>query len=166
MRLSRSINAGLRRAKGNIIFVVFGDTFLHPDVIFDIKSDFKYGSAGCALRRNVNKNKEFVSWDWRIATNEDLLHRIIELGATPWKQLCGNGMLVERDALKSIGYWPEEYEGYGREDWCIYMRLKRMGLSMYMYNSIIINHFAHSEGKDNPSNVARFDKEEYENNLL
>lgn len=166
MRLSRSLNNGLRRAKGNIVLVVFGDSFVNQDCIFNLNADFQYGTAGCGLRRNIDQEKQFVSWDWRIGNNEDMVNKIMPLDVPkPWQTLCGNGMIVERDLLKHIGYWPEEYEGYGREDWSVYLRLSRCNVPMVMYNTIIINHFSHTEGKDSPDNIKRFEKELYETNM-
>lgn len=156
MRLSMSLNNGLRHAKGNIVYIVMGDSYLDNDTLAKLNTEYIQGSAGSTVRKNVDDNGHFKSTDWRVL---DLPLETISLKGKqfPWTYLTGNGMLVDNKVLKAIGYWPEEYEGYGRDDWSVFLRLYKIGVPLYMYNTITINHVYHGEGSpDNKKNVELF----------
>lgn len=160
MRLSMNLNNGLRHAKGNIIFIVMGDTYLDSDTLEILDREFIVGSAGSGVRINVDDAGVFKSMDWRIG--DFPLHTTVDLKGIEHKfsYLTGNSMIVDAKALKEIGYWPEEYEGYGRDDWAVFLRLQRLGVPLYMYNQVRVNHVYHGEGsKDSPKNIKLFEWE-------
>jgi len=168
MRLSFNINRALRRAKGDLIFVVMGDSYLEDDTLQRVHKEHPKGTAGSCLRVNVNEDKSFHSWDWRIGGNEGAIGKILDmsLDPAPYYRLSGNTMLVERKDLESIGWWPENYVGYGKEDYCVYLRLYRAGVKLLMYNNIKVFHFWHGEsGADSENNTKLFEKELYGNRL-
>lgn len=159
MRLGRSLNNAIRRSQGNIIFTVMGDSYLNLDTLEVISKDFITGSIGSGVRRNVNEDGTFNSWDWRIS--DELLGNVISISNNerPYALLTGNSLISDRGALFDIGLWAEEYEGYGRDDWAVFLRAHKKGIPLYMYNTVIINHFAHKGTVDVPENIARFEKE-------
>lgn len=163
MRLARNLNNGFPRAKGELIFVVMGDSYLNSDGLELLHKTYVPGSAGSGLRRNVNEDHTFHSWDWRVP-DEKFHGRIIDLTqqAHPFTLFCGNGLIASKKDLRRVKWWPEEYVGYGRDDWCLFLRLWRSGVKLIAYNNIIVNHFWHGHsGEDDPKNVARFEKELY-----
>ena len=162
MRLARNINNALRRAEGRIVFVVFADTYLEPNTLELVHRFYDDDSFGCGLRRNVNQDKTFHSWDWRIRDDSRMIGLVLDIEkyTHPYTMMCGNSMIAGRKSLEKIGYWPEEYEGYGKEDWCTYLRLYRLGLKPKLYNNIIVNHFWHGHSSpDSENNTKLFDKE-------
>lgn len=160
MRLSRNLNNGLRHAQGNIIFIVMGDSYLDNNTLEILDREYIPKSAGSGVRVNVDDQGLYKSMDWRIG--DFPLDTTIDLKGIEHKfsYLTGNSMVVDPYALKQIGYWPEEYEEYGRDDWCVFLRLQRLGVPLYMYNQVRVNHVYHGEGSpDSPKNVKLFEKE-------
>jgi glycosyltransferase involved in cell wall biosynthesis len=169
MRLSQNINRAFRRAKGDILFVIMGDSFIDDDVLQKISEEYVPGTAGSCLRLNVNKDKTFHSWDWRMGNNRSAMGKILDMedDPAPYYRLTGNSMLLERKTLESIGWWPENYVGYGKEDHCVYLRLFRKGVKLLMYNNITVNHFWHGEsGVDSENNTKLFNEELNEDNNI
>lgn len=166
MRLSQSINRAFKRSTGNIVFVLMGDSFIDDYILEKINEEFIPGTAGSCLRLNLNQNQTFHSWDWRIGNNESAKGKILDMSfdPAPYYRLTGNTMLMERKTLESVGWWPEEYVGYGKEDYCVYLRLFRKGVKLMMYNNILVKHFWHGEsGADSENNTKLFEKELNEN---
>ena len=160
IRLSASLNNGLRRATGDVIFILMGDTYLRPDTMRKIHTHYIKGTAGSGLRRNVLDGK-FHSWDWRY--NEDLFDKTVKLPdqKNGFSFLTGNVMLIDSEGLKKAGYYNEDYcHGYGRDDWSVFLRLYKVGIPLYQYNTIICDHIYHGEGQpDDIRNVEIFMKE-------
>ena len=160
MRLAMNLNNGLRHAEGNIIFIVMGDSYLDDNTLEILDREYIQGSAGSGVRINVDEHGDYKSMDWRIGNFQ--LDTTIDLKGIEHKfsYLTGNSMIVDKQALKQIGYWPEEYKGYGRDDWAVFLRLQRLGIPLYMYNQVRINHVYHGEGSiDSKNNVELFEKE-------
>lgn len=158
MRLAKSLNNGFKQVTGDLIFVVMGDTYLEKDTLRKIQDTYVRGTAGSGLRKNVYDNGDLHSWDWRFPDGRG--EKIYLTGPRKFSQLTGNSMLVMREHLKEIGYWDERYEGYGRDDWCAFLRLDRLGVPLIAYNNIVVNHVWHGEGgEDNPENVKLFMEE-------
>lgn len=160
MRLSMNLNNGLRHAQGNIIFIVMGDSYLEDDTLQVLDREYIAGSAGSGVRKNVDEHGVYKSLDWRLFDIMQGITLPLKGYTNPFSYLTGNSMIVDRLALKEIGYWPEEYEGYGRDDWSVFLRLSRIGVPLYMYNQVYINHVYHGEGSpDSPKNIKLFEKE-------
>lgn len=158
MRLAKSLNNGLREATGDLIFIVMGDTYLEDDTLKRLDETYIRDTAGCGLRRNVNPDGSLHSWDWRFPHGRG--EKIHLVGPRKFSSLTGNSMLVQKDHLEQIGYWDERYEGYGRDDWSVFLRLDRAGIPLVAYNNIVVNHVWHGPGgADNPKNVELFMKE-------
>lgn len=169
MRLARSLNSAIHRAKGDLIFIVMGDSYLDDNTIDNLCNTYIPGSAGCGLRKNVHQSGEFKDWDWRLARNPELIGSTIEMSgvSTPWQALTGNSMIVPRDYLNVIGGWPEHYTGYGKDDWWVFMKLHAMGVPLVQYNAVVINHVYHGEGQpDNAVNTIMFEKELHGTKIL
>lgn len=161
MRLAKNINQGFREAKGDLLFLVMGDSYLEDDTMEKLHAVYKDGSAGSGLRKNVNLDGSFHSWDWRY--QGDFATRAL-VGDNAFNKLTGNSMIVPRQALKDIGYWHEGYMGYGRDDWDAFLRLSRHHVPLYQYNTVVIDHVWHDGQPDNPENIKLF-VERYENKL-
>lgn len=158
-RLGASVNNGLRRATGDVIFIILGDTYLQPNTMKNVHDFYIPGSAGSGLKQNVNFDGTFHSWEWRY--REDWFKKTILLEKDAFCKLTGNVMLVDRDAFREIDYYNEEYGGgYGRDDWSVFLRLERIGVPLYQYNMIIADHVYHGEGQsDHPKNLKIFERE-------
>jgi glycosyltransferase involved in cell wall biosynthesis len=162
-RLSASLNNGLRRASGELIFIVMGDSYLQPDTLEKLHQNYVIGSAGSGFRVDVKDNGDFIKNDWRVSKEtQDKIFRLIT--ENNYSYLTGNGMIVLKKDLEKIGYWNEEYcYGYGRDDWSVFLRLDRAGVPLYQFNKVKINHIYHGEGQeDHPKHIKLF-KKEYEN---
>lgn len=157
MRLARNLNNGLRHATGDLLFFVMGDSYLQSDTLRILQDEYIPGSAGCGVRENVNQKGELVGLDWRINDNN---RDTILVGKEGYQYMTGNSMIVARKDMEKLGGWSEKYEGYGRDDYDVFLRLERLGVPLYCYNNIRINHLYHGEGQpDNPENIKLFEKE-------
>jgi glycosyltransferase involved in cell wall biosynthesis len=156
MRLARNLNNGLKRATGDLVFIVMGDSYLQSDTLQQLHDTYIKGSAGCGVRENVDDNGTFIRSDWRLNIDDRKIYK-----GMMYAQMTGNSMIVDRHDLARIGYWDEGYEGYGRDDYSVFLRLNRdLGRGLVQYNNIRINHVYHKETKeDNPLNIERFNKE-------
>jgi glycosyltransferase involved in cell wall biosynthesis len=151
MRLAMNLNNGLRRATGDLIFIVMGDSYLQENTLQTLKKTYVPGSAGCGYRENVNPDGSFHSQDWRGGC--DICLRKTNPGA-----LTGNSMIVLKKDLESIGYWDERFVGYGKDDWDVFAKIMKMGIPCYHYGDVKINHFYHGGQEDNPENTKLFNK--------
>jgi GT2 family glycosyltransferase len=161
MRLGRSINRGINIAQGNLLFFVMGDSFLNKDTLSMLDHYYIDGTAGSGVRINVNPDDSFHSIDWRIERRQEYTQKVVDVSgfSAAWTYITGNSFIVDRELLKSVGNWPEEYRGYGREDWAMFMRLLKKGVKLYMYNTVFINHYYHEGQPDSKLNVELFKKE-------
>lgn len=164
MRLARSLNAARRHMTGDIAFFVMGDSYLRDDTLAEIEKSYVPTSAGCGVRRDVYESGKFKAWDWRIG-NEDLIGGTVKMKRRAFRYLTGNSMILNRKHYLEFP-WPEEYVGYGKDDWAMFLRMEKLNIHLYMYNSVIINHIYHGDGGgENPKNVKLFMKEFEESNL-
>jgi len=158
MRLARSLNNGFREVTGDLVFVVMGDTYLEDNTLRELNDTYVRGTAGAGIRKNVNEDGSLHSWDWRYPNGPG--KKIYLEGEHKFGSLTGNSMIVQTKHLKEIEYWDERYEGYGRDDWCAFLRLERLGIPLVAYNNVVVNHIYHGPGgADNPKNVELFMKE-------
>ena len=163
-RYAEISNLGMKAATGDVIFLVNGDSYLYPNTIQCIHDSFVYGSAGSGQRINVDAEGNFVSLDWRHKEMRDDISEITK-EEEPWKLLTGNTLICGKTELEKVGYFNEEYIGYGREDWDLFLRLKRIGVRLFQYNNIKVNHINHEPQPENPESIQRFFKELHEGSI-
>ena len=154
-RYSRLLNLGLEHAKGDIILVVNGDSYLDKNSLETLSKVYLPDTAGCAMRINVNADESFHSNDYRFPQGSD---KRLEIDKIPyyWAIFSGNGMILSPEHIKKVGLWDEEYEGYGKEDYDYFMRLGAAGIRLICYNAVKIFHFNHDSSQDSPENDKRF----------
>lgn len=162
-RLSASMNNGLRRATGDVIFIVLGDTYLRPNTMEQVHKNYIRGTAGSGLKINVEDGK-FHSFEWRYVKEFFGKNVLIPDQHDGYAYLTGNVMLVEKKDLEKIGYYNEDYcHGYGKDDWSVFLRLWGIGVPLYQYNTITANHVWHGEGQPDDEKNTKLFKEEYAN---
>lgn len=158
-RYAKNLNNGIKLSTGDVLFFVNGDSYLERNTLQVLEDTYIQGSAGSALRIDVDGDKKFIKYDWRVPDgNKEIVS--LEHQANPWVALTGNGMIVSRKDLEAVGRWNENYKGYGRDDWSVFLRLRIAQIPLYQYNNVRINHFYHGEGKeDSPENITLFIEE-------
>lgn len=154
MRLARSLNNGFRIASGDLLFVVMGDSYLQEDTLKQLSETYIPGSVGCGVRENVDSKGRLVKYDWRVPDGNKEIKQVDRP-----EQLTGNSMIVTLKDLRGIHFWDERYEGYGRDDWDVFLQLQQKGLPLYQYNNVRINHLYHGEGQpDNRKNMMLYER--------
>lgn len=155
MRLAKNINRGLKIATGDIVFVVFADSYLFENTLSELSNSYIEGTVGCGMRYNKYPDGSLHSIDWRIKDDNDQILNVSQY-AHSWTALCGNSMITTPEALRKANYWDEEYVGYGREDYDIFMCMFMNGYLLYMYNNVKVNHVWHEERQDSKNNIERY----------
>jgi glycosyltransferase involved in cell wall biosynthesis len=163
IRLSASLNNGLRRATGDVLFILMGDTYLRPNTMEMVHENYIRGTAGCGLKVNVDENEKFHSFDWRYV--REYLGKNVHIDDDDaYSFLTGNIMLVEKKHMEKAGWYNEDYcNGYGKDDWSVFLRLWSINVPLYQYNGIQANHRWHGEGGADCEKNTKLFKEEYEN---
>lgn len=142
-RHSRAIDLAIRIAKGNICFLVFGDSYLNKNTLRILNRDYIPGTAGQSSLINVDKNGSFHSDDFRNVSSAN--GKITPL--TKINYTRGNGTICDTKIGKEVG-WDHRYVGYGRCDWDFMVRLKHRKVPILSYNTVFINHFWHPQRID------------------
>lgn len=161
MRLAKNLNQGIKKAKGQYIVTIMADTYPSSTWLeeFDwIKSPSNIYSS---FRVYVDEAGVTIGYDWRFGGKapQDLGDILPADPNEPWKSMTGNGFFAHRRFYTQVGGWPEEYEGYGRDDWVLCLRAKRLGYKMFTDPQAIIFHIGKVDTPDNPASVELFEKE-------
>lgn len=157
MRLSRNINQGLKQAKGDYAIFCMGDSVPKPNYLERFVSHLKPNLIMCGIRENVTEDMEHLSWDWRYRGRQGQIgDGFIMIADIPWSRMTGNGLLIPMQALKEIGYWPEQYEGYGCDDNYILLSLYVKGYDFADVPCATLQHFSHNAQEDNPKSMKKF----------
>lgn len=162
-RLARSLNNARHRVKGDVIFCILGDSYLLQDTMKNLHSNYIEGSAGTGNRLFVDEDEALIVYDYRASDGNT---ELIQVNDRPyfWSTMCGNGAIIPVEALDKIGWWDEDYEGYGCEDWDVFLRLGASGVPLYQYNMVRFCHVDDgSKTYDTKANVDRISRKMLEN---
>jgi len=154
-RKCRILNEAIRRAKGELLVFLDGDCVPHRDFIGDHWKTREAGTFGAGRRVEISKRigDEITLRDVRrgifdrpsarllvdhLFGETESWNRTIRWGTSPWIRkllkldrvvdLKGCNFSVFRDDLLAINGFDEAYEGYGREDTDVEIRLLHYGL--------------------------------------
>lgn len=154
-RYTVNLNNGLRKVKGDVVFIVNADSYLQPDSLKELDKSFIKGSAGCGLRVYMN-DEGFAGYDWRVPDGNK---NIVKVNDIPqfYGLLTLNSAIIDRDILKT-DLLDEEFKGYGRDDWEFFLRLGRKGVPLYQYNNVRIICEKEDPKPDNPDNINLFER--------
>jgi glycosyltransferase involved in cell wall biosynthesis len=164
-RKCRILNAALRRARGTLCVFLDGDCVPHPDFIKDHWESREFGSFGAGRRVELSRKisdtlsvhdvragifnrpslrllqdhlfGETENWNRTIRWGRSpLLRRILKLDRVD--DLKGCNFSAMRDDLFAINGFDEAYEGYGREDTDVEIRLSNLGLRLRSLKGIAL----------------------------
>ena len=159
MRLAKNINNGLRAATGEYTVFAMGDSVPIPEYLERFVPYLDENWVLCGVRQNVTEELEHIGWDWRFRTREHQLNwDFIAMQAHQWSRITGNGLLVPMAALKKVGYWPEEFNGYGCDDNYLAVELFAEGLEFGEVPPAILKHVEHDVQDDRVENIRLFQK--------
>ena len=181
-RKCRILNQALRDSKGSVCIFLDGDCVPHKDYVRDHLDQQEEGRflagrrvelgprlsktltvpqimAGFFDRPNfplllssLKKDSEFFQRSIRISNGR--LRKM--LGMTYVADMKGCNYSVSREALVELNGFDEEYEGYGREDTDIELRLQNLGLRIKSLKGLALQfHVWHPRREFTPSNDGR-----------
>ena len=154
-RKCRLLNEAIRRAKGELLVFLDGDCVPHRDFVGDHWSTRERGTFGAGRRVEVSRriaenltvrdvrNGLFDRPSLRLLLDHvfgetENWNRTIRWGRRPWirkllkldrvDDLKGCNFSVAREDLLAVNGFDETYEGYGREDTDVELRLLHYGL--------------------------------------
>jgi cellulose synthase/poly-beta-1,6-N-acetylglucosamine synthase-like glycosyltransferase len=184
-RKCRILNEGLRQSTGELLVFLDGDCVPHRDYVGDHVSQLEPG-VFCAGRRvelgekiSAALTPEMVSrgfFDfpgprmlWSFATGDsEHFQRTLRfpwpgvrrcLGMERIDDLKGCNYSVSRKDLEAINGFDEEYEGYGREDTDVELRLRNLGLRIRSMKGLALQfHVWHPRRAFTPANDKRLDE--------
>ena len=154
MRLAKSLNQGIKKAKGEYCVFIMGDSFPETTFLEVIDQYAHPDKVLCGVRINVENNK-VVEMDWRLRKTP-ILQKTILLLKEPWNYITGNSLVVPTEAFKKHGGWSEKFKGYGGDDTELVARLYFKGYLVYSIHDAIIYHWYHKgSSSDNNKLVAK-----------
>ncbi|MCM0604881.1 MAG: glycosyltransferase [Xanthomonadaceae bacterium] len=155
-RKCRILNQGIIQSSGDLLVFLDGDCVVHPGFINDHAKNYEPGFylAGRRIdleetvtkKLNVESVKkgffDYINLDWIIArmnSQSDKLHRMLRVESPLLRKLLqlnkvtdlkGCNFSVSKTDILAINGFDESYEGYGREDTDVELRLKNLGLKI------------------------------------
>ena len=184
-RKCRILNEALRNARGETAIFLDGDCIPHRDYVRDHLEQQSEASY-CAGRRvelgswlSATLTPEKVGMGYFDRPNLDLALSVLKgdsehlqrafrvpvpalrrwLGMEKVDDLKGCNYSVARKHLIAINGFDEEYEGYGREDTDIEIRLQNLGLKIRSLKGLALQfHVWHPRREFTPSNDSRLDE--------
>lgn len=159
MRLAKNLNNGLKKATGEYALFVMGDSIPNKDYLEKMVPYLHDNSVLCGVRENVDNDMGHIGWDWRYRDREwQLEWDFGVIRDVEWAKITGNGMLIPMKVLKKVGYWPEEFEGYGGDDNYLAIKLYAEGLVFLDTPKAVLKHIEHRVIEDNPKSLRAFQK--------
>lgn len=184
-RKCRILNEGMRRSSGDIMIFLDGDCIPHKDFVRD---HLEHSEPGCYLAgRRVELGEKFsskldlqkISQGYLDRPSFQLLlsgsfgdseftNRSLRV-SHPWLRkklkmdritdLKGCNYSVSRKSLEAINGFDEDYEGYGREDTDIELRLQHLGLKIKSLKGLALQfHVWHPRRSFTPANDDRLEE--------
>jgi glycosyltransferase involved in cell wall biosynthesis len=178
-RKSLLLNKGVRASRGEILVFLDGDCVPHPDFMLDhiensepgrylagrrIELGEEYSKAITALQV---RNSGLIAPHWRLLRSvldkdSEFFQRTLRVKWKPLRNLMkmekvddlkGCNYSVFRDDFYKINGYDEAYEGYGREDGDIEVRLQNLGLKIKSLKGLALQgHIWHPRRAFTPKN--------------
>lgn len=142
-RLAKSLNQGIRKAKGEYCVFIMGDSFPEMNYLEILNDWVKEDRVLCGIRANIDGNK-LVELDYRIR-KEVIPQEAVLLPSNPYNMITGNGLSVPTKALGRG--WDTRFEGYGGDDNEVAARLYYKGYLFYSIPQAILYHNWHKSGE-------------------
>ena len=184
-RKCRILNQAARGASGSVFVFLDGDCVPHRDYVRDHVDQQQEGfylagrrvEVGPILSATLTPEKiskgflDYPSWALirsSLAGETEFLHRSFRVRA-PWLRkllnmnrvvdLKGCNYSVPRSAIESINGFDEAFEGYGREDTDVEIRLQNLGLKIKSMKGLAVQfHIWHPRREFTPSNDTRLEE--------
>lgn len=186
-RKSRILNEGVRRSRGSTLIFLDGDCAPHRDFVRDhienqekgrylagrrvecgeafaagvtcarIRRGYLDGPSAGFVRSVLSKDSEYLNRTFRVTA--PWLRKF--LGMERVADLKGCNYSVAREDFYRINGYDEAYEGYGREDGDIEVRLRNLGLKIKSLKGLALQyHLWHPRRAFTPANDVRMDEAE------
>ncbi len=184
-RKCRILNEGLRRASGQVMIFLDGDCVPHRDFIRDhleqqekgrylagrrieLGQEISSGLTPEMVRAGFFDGPSLALWKSVRRGDSEHFQRSFRVTA-PWLRkllkmdriddLKGCNYSVPREALVALNGFDEAYEGYGREDTDVEIRLQHLGLKIKSLKGLAIQyHVWHPRRDFTPANDDRLEK--------
>lgn len=184
-RKCRILNQAVREAQGQIFVFLDGDCVPHRHFVHDHLEAQESGRylAGRRVELGRGLSEKLTPravrggfFDWphpslirsALTGETEFLNRTVRV---PWAgvrraigmdriaDLKGCNYSIPREALEAINGFDEEYEGYGREDTDVELRLQNLGLRIKSLKGVALQyHVWHPRREFTPGNDARLDE--------
>lgn len=152
-RLTKSMNNGFRNAKGERIVCVMMDSIPKEDLLEQYDKHYEQDRILTGVRYNVKdvEKMELIDKDWRLDKLKD-----IDLMYVPWRRFTGNNWCASKKLLEDVGYWNEDYRGYGFEDFEFGLRSYIKGYRFTPVTEAIVYHVSHPKRGENEANEIKW----------
>ena len=152
-RIARNLNQGFKKAQGERIVCVMMDSIPRQDWLEQYGLKYEADRILTGVRHNVKdaKSLQTIDIDWRMDKLKD-----IDTMCVPWRRFTGNNWCASKDLLEKIGYWNEEYEGYGCEDFEFALRAYERGYRFTPVIQAVVYHVSHPKRGENEQNQLRW----------
>ncbi len=184
-RKCRILNAGIRASRGSLLIFLDGDCVPHRDFVLDHVRSWRDGfySAGRRVEVEERFSREITPEAIRLGILDrtglkvicaKLSGQIDHLQRTwripyPWLRrilgmhrildLKGCNFSVDRSSMERINGFDESYEGYGREDTDVEIRLQHAGLKIRSLKGLALQyHLWHERRAFTPANDDRLEQ--------
>lgn len=141
MRLAKSVNQGIKAARGEHCVFIMGDSF--PELNYLELLDEWCGDDNivCGIRVHV-EDKKIIEMDYRLRKGIIPKEPVL-LPVKPWELMTGNGLAIPTEAMRLYGGWDEDISGYGGEDQEIIGRLYYKGYLCWSVPQLLLYHHYH-----------------------
>jgi len=156
MRMSKVVNKGIKRAKGEYIVMIMGDSYPPADYLEKLDKIVKDNRVVCAVRRHI-KDGKVIDIDYRVKYNIIPQFDTLLTGQV-WNKITGNGLVIPTKWLKEIGGWAK-IKGYGADDNITAFRLWTKGLEFISLYSLVLYHNWHEDRGTEKKNVKQLSDE-------
>ena len=143
--LSKSLNQGIKQAKGDYCVFIMGDSFPEINYLEILNEWVNPDFLICGIRVNV-VGSTVVELDWRLRKGIIPKEPVL-LPKEPWNMATGNGLTVPTEAFRKYGGWDERFcvakGGQAGEDQELIARLYYKGYLVWSVPQLILYHHWH-----------------------
>lgn len=180
-RKCRILNRGVREAHGSVFIFLDGDCVPHRDYVRDHLEQQEDGfylagrrvEVGPELSAKLTEDHVRRGFFWPLLLSSvkketEFFHRAIRIPSSRLRRFLkmdrvvdmkGCNYSVSREALEAINGFDEAYEGYGREDTDVEIRLQNFGLRIKSMKGLAVQfHVWHPRREFTPANDSRLDE--------